>query len=50
MSYQLACDLKSKLLMMVENSQPISLAELAAKLRKEEHSKGFDTRKHLRAL
>jgi hypothetical protein len=50
MSYQLACDLKSHLLVMVENSQPISLAELAAKLRNEEHSKGFDTRKHLRAL
>jgi len=50
MSYQMACDLQSKQLVMVANSQPVSFVELAAKLRKEEHSKGFDTRKHLRAI
>jgi len=50
MSYQLACDLQSKQLVMIANSQPISFVNLSAQLRIEEHSKGFDTRKHLRAI
>jgi len=50
MSYQLACDLQSQQLIMIAANQPYTFAELAAKLRKEEHAKGFDTRKHLRAI